>query len=92
MAGQQSEWPEGHRLAAVMNFRWPQMVPTPLKQVIPSAGSEGIQLMRDMMLWDPEKRPSAQQVRLVLPLVFCRGEAGNLSLHCTAAFVIACCC
>lgn len=56
-----SEWSEGHRLAAAMNFRWPQMVPTPLKQVIPSAGAEGLQLMRDMMLWDPEKRPSAQQ-------------------------------
>ncbi|KAK2172693.1 hypothetical protein NP493_939g00006 [Ridgeia piscesae] len=56
-----SEWPEGQRLAAAMNFRWPQMVPTPLKQVIPSAGPDGLQLMRDMMLWDPEKRPSAQQ-------------------------------
>lgn len=66
----QSEWSEGHRLAAAMNFRWPQMVPTPLKQVIPSAGSEGLQLMRDMMLWDPEKRPSAQQVGPSMVLIW----------------------
>jgi len=65
----QSEWPEGQRLAAAMNFRWPQMVPTPLKQVIPSAGPDGLQLMRDMMLWDPEKRPSAQQVGLMVLVV-----------------------
>ena len=46
-----------------MNFRWPQMVPTPLKNLIPSANQDGLTIMRDMMLWDPSKRPSAAQVR-----------------------------
>lgn len=56
-----AEWPEGHKLAAAMNFRFPQMVQTPLKQIIPNASPEAIQLMRDMLLWDPKKRPTCQQ-------------------------------
>ena len=58
----QSEWPEGYSLASAMNFRWPQAVATNLKQLIPSASNEGIQIMHDMMLWAPEKRPTTQQV------------------------------
>lgn len=46
-----------------MNFRWPQMVATPLKQLIPSASNEALTLLRDMLLWDPNKRPTCQQVR-----------------------------
>ena len=45
-----------------MNYKFPQAVPTALKQLIPSAGNEGIALMRDMLLWDPQRRPTAQQV------------------------------
>ena len=37
------------------------MVPTPLKQIIPSASSDGLAVMQEMMLWAPEKRPSCQQ-------------------------------
>ena len=61
----QSEWPEGHKLAAAMNFRWPQCVTTPFKQIIPHASDEGLVLLRDMLLWAPEKRPTAQQVRIL---------------------------
>lgn len=57
----QNEWPEGFKLAAGMNFRWPQMVATPLKQLIPSASNEALSLLRDMLLWDPNKRPTCQQ-------------------------------
>lgn len=57
-----SDWPEGFKLAAAMNFRWPQCVATPLKQLIPNAGADGLTIMRDMMLWDPQKRPTAKQV------------------------------
>lgn len=45
-----------------MNFRWPQCVPNNLKTLIPNASSEAIQLMRDMLQWDPKKRPTASQV------------------------------
>ncbi|XP_078594497.1 serine/threonine-protein kinase MAK-like isoform X1 [Branchiostoma floridae x Branchiostoma japonicum] len=56
-----SDWPEGHQLAAAMNFRFPQCVPTNLKTLIPNASNEAIQLMRDMLHWDPKKRPTAAQ-------------------------------
>ena len=45
-----------------MNFRWPQCVPTNLKTLIPNASNEAIQLMKDMLLWNPNKRPTAAQV------------------------------
>uniref|UniRef100_A0A8C5MHK3 non-specific serine/threonine protein kinase n=1 Tax=Leptobrachium leishanense TaxID=445787 RepID=A0A8C5MHK3_9ANUR len=56
-----NDWPEGYQLASAMSFRWPQFVPTNLKTLIPNASSEGIQLMRDMLQWDPKKRPTASQ-------------------------------
>ncbi|XP_077165061.1 serine/threonine-protein kinase ICK [Paroedura picta] len=56
-----NDWPEGYRLASTMNFRWPQCVPNNLKTLIPNASSEAIQLMRDMLQWDPKKRPTASQ-------------------------------
>lgn len=54
-----SDWPEGYQLAATMNFRFPQCVPTPLKTLIPNATNEALDLMRDLLQWDPKKRPSA---------------------------------
>lgn len=60
----QSDWPEGYNLAASMNFRFPKCVPTSLRSLIPNAGNEAITLMKDMLQWDPEKRPSAAQVHL----------------------------
>ncbi|XP_076147168.1 serine/threonine-protein kinase MAK isoform X2 [Alosa pseudoharengus] len=56
-----SDWPEGYQLASAMNFRFPQCVPTPLKTLIPNASHEAISLMRDMLQWDPKKRPTAAQ-------------------------------
>ncbi|KAM4689784.1 serine/threonine-protein kinase MAK isoform 2-T2 [Discoglossus pictus] len=56
-----SDWPEGYQLAASMNFRFPQCVPINLKTLIPNASEEALTLMRDMMLWDPKKRPTASQ-------------------------------
>ncbi|KAH0622015.1 hypothetical protein JD844_023898 [Phrynosoma platyrhinos] len=56
-----NDWPEGYQLAGTMNFRWPQCVPNNLKTLIPNASSEAIQLMRDMLQWDPKKRPTASQ-------------------------------
>ncbi|PIK46399.1 hypothetical protein BSL78_16718 [Apostichopus japonicus] len=55
------EWQDGHQLAARMNFRFPTCVPTHLRSLIPNASKDGIQLMVDMMLWNPQKRPSAAQ-------------------------------
>lgn len=52
-------WPEGQRLATAMNFKFPKMVATPLKKLIPNAFQDGIELMAALMHWNPERRPSA---------------------------------
>lgn len=44
-----------------MNYRWPQMVATNLKQIVPSASSEGLDLLRRTLMWDPKKRPQSVQ-------------------------------
>ncbi|KAM7379652.1 hypothetical protein PAMP_005193 [Pampus punctatissimus] len=56
-----SDWPEGYNLATSMNFRFPKCVPSSLRSLIPNASDGAITLMKDMLQWDPEKRPSAAQ-------------------------------
>ena len=56
------DWPEGYQLASAMNFRFPQCVPTHLKTLIPNASNEAIALMKDLLQWEPKKRPTAVQV------------------------------
>lgn len=56
-----ADWPEGYQLASAMSFRFPQCVPTHLKTLIPNASNEAINLMRDLLQWDPKKRPTAVQ-------------------------------
>ncbi|XP_037550353.1 serine/threonine-protein kinase MAK [Nematolebias whitei] len=56
-----TDWPEGYYLASAMNFRFPQCVPTHLKTLIPNASKEAITLMKDLLQWDPKKRPTAIQ-------------------------------
>jgi hypothetical protein len=46
-----------------MNFRFPQCPIIPLKTLVPNASPEAIAIMEDMMLWNPEKRPTAVQVK-----------------------------
>lgn len=55
-------WSEGFRLASQMGFTFPQFSAVPLSSVIPSASSEAIQLMTEMLRYDPHKRPTAQQI------------------------------
>ncbi|OWZ19602.1 CMGC/RCK/MAK protein kinase [Phytophthora megakarya] len=56
-----STWPEGMKLAAQMNYRFPQFVPTSLAQLIPHASPEAIQLMTDLLKFDPNQRPTSSQ-------------------------------
>ncbi|KAG2467383.1 serine/threonine-protein kinase ICK-like [Polypterus senegalus] len=56
-----TDWNEGFQLSSAMSFRWPQCVPSNLKTLIPNASSDAIQLMRDLLQWDPKKRPAANQ-------------------------------
>lgn len=56
------DWPEGYKLAAAMNFRFQQAQAIPMEQIVNTIGADGMKLMMDMMLWNPEKRPNAGQV------------------------------
>ncbi|WKX90215.1 hypothetical protein Q1695_009230 [Nippostrongylus brasiliensis] len=53
------DWPEGYQLATAMNFRFPQAAPTPMESIVNTIGKDGMKLMMDMMMWNPEKRPNA---------------------------------
>uniref|UniRef100_A0A915Q5I5 non-specific serine/threonine protein kinase n=1 Tax=Setaria digitata TaxID=48799 RepID=A0A915Q5I5_9BILA len=53
------DWPEGYQLAIAMNFKFQQCVPIPFGTVVNTVGDDGLKLMTDMMLWNPEKRPTA---------------------------------
>ena len=55
-------WPEGIKLAAAMNFRFPQFVATPLSQLMPNASPEALQVLEACLAWDPQQRPSCAQV------------------------------
>lgn len=57
-----SDWPEGHRLATIIQFRFPECLKVPLEALITRASVMGIQMLSDLLYWDPEKRPTAQQV------------------------------
>lgn len=57
----QNTWPEGLKLAAAMNFKLPLMVPTSLRALIPNATEEGLQLINNLLQWDPRGRPTAAQ-------------------------------
>ncbi|CAI8048221.1 Serine/threonine-protein kinase MAK [Geodia barretti] len=54
-------WPEGVKLATAMNFNFPVLVPMHLSSVVPHAHLEGLQLMSELLKWDPQSRPTANQ-------------------------------
>jgi serine/threonine protein kinase len=54
-------WSEGIRLASAMGFKFPTMAPVPLSNLIPNASTEALQLISDMLKWDPNSRPTAQE-------------------------------
>lgn len=56
-----TDWPEGHRLAAAIQFRFPECPKIPLSSVITRASQQGLHLIAELLYYDPDKRPSAQQ-------------------------------
>ena len=44
-----SDWPEAYKLAAAMNFKFPQFSPTPLEALVTTASREALVLMTDML-------------------------------------------
>lgn len=57
----QSNWPEGYRLSAAIHFQFPDCQKVPLPSIVTKATTYGLQLLEDMLQWDPERRPTAQQ-------------------------------
>jgi len=55
----QTGWPEGHRLAGKINFRFPRCVATDLGTLVPQAGPDALDCMNGSMQWDPNHRLSA---------------------------------
>ncbi|KAA0203412.1 hypothetical protein HAZT_HAZT000858 [Hyalella azteca] len=58
---EKADWPEGYILAKAMNFKFPQFTPMNLSSIVTNASPEALRLMSDMLLWNPTKRPTAQQ-------------------------------
>ncbi|EAX82599.1 CMGC family protein kinase [Trichomonas vaginalis G3] len=56
------QWPDCEKLILRLGFRLPQATAVPLKTLMPEASDEAIDLMYKMLMYDPSKRPSAQQV------------------------------
>eukprot|EP01116_Phalansterium_solitarium_P005577 TRINITY_DN1738_c0_g1_i2.p1 TRINITY_DN1738_c0_g1~~TRINITY_DN1738_c0_g1_i2.p1 ORF type:complete len:401 (-),score=41.13 TRINITY_DN1738_c0_g1_i2:1482-2684(-) len=56
-----ANWPDGLKLAAAMNFKFPQVVKTTLSTLIPNASPSAISFIADCLNFDPNKRPTAQQ-------------------------------
>jgi serine/threonine protein kinase len=54
-------WQDGLRLAASMNFKFPNATAVPLCQIIENASEDELQLIGDMLMFDPHKRPSASE-------------------------------
>ncbi|XP_024363189.1 cyclin-dependent kinase F-4 isoform X2 [Physcomitrium patens] len=54
-------WSEGMKLASSLSFQFPQLSPTNLSHLIPTASPEAINLISAMCVWDPSKRPTAAQ-------------------------------
>lgn len=55
----QRDWPEGYRLATAMNFKFPQFVETSIHDVVKNAGQDGCTFLKDLLRWNPDKRPTA---------------------------------
>lgn len=50
-------------LAAKINFKWQRCAKVDLQKIIPNASSDGINLIEQMLSWEPKKRPTSAQVR-----------------------------
>ena len=53
-----ADWDEGLQLARRMNVRFPSLSPTPLRQIIPNAPPAAIDLIEQMLRFNPVERPT----------------------------------
>ncbi|KAL4468776.1 hypothetical protein ABPG74_005279 [Tetrahymena malaccensis] len=60
--GTPQNWNEGAKLAQKLQLTIPKKEPLPLPQVVPRASLDALQLLGDMLQYDPLKRPTAIQI------------------------------
>ena len=68
-----NSWSEGYRLASQIGFNFPHYQPIPLNNILQNANPDAIQLIGQMLSFDPGKRPTALQI---LQHPFLNGIAG----------------
>lgn len=56
-----TDWPEGHKLATKLGYKFPTLTKTPLNELMPDAPPEAIDLLEKILVFDPYSRPTAQQ-------------------------------
>lgn len=54
----QKEWSEGHQLANLMNFKFPQFTAIALESIVTNACSEGVTFLTELLYWNPNNRPT----------------------------------
>lgn len=54
-------WPNGFKLAQQLQYKFPQYLPQSLNTLIQNASEDAIQLIKDMLQYDPAKRPTASE-------------------------------
>ena len=52
-------WPDGIQQANLIGIKFPNNDPVNLSNIIPNASNEAIDLIKQMLQWDPNKRPTA---------------------------------
>ncbi|CAD8074974.1 unnamed protein product [Paramecium primaurelia] len=58
----EQDWPDGYKLAAKIQHRFPKNIqPKPLSQVITQASDDALDLISQMLRYNPLKRPNASQ-------------------------------
>ena len=54
-------WPEGFKLASAMGYQFPSCEGVDLSKYIPNASFEAVQVLKALLQWDPQKRPTASE-------------------------------
>lgn len=73
-----TEWDEGFQLARRINLRFPTLAPTPLKQLLSHAPPAAVDLIEQMLRFNPGDRPTASQC---LQHQYFTGTGGSSALY-----------
>lgn len=57
-----TSWPDGERLASLIEFNFPNLVPLALGHFITGCSQSGINMIRVMLKWAPGERPKARDL------------------------------